>query len=484
MRSFNPHFRSALLASSLLGVLLGSGGAAAADPVLDILTAADKPAFRPGHTLLPLSTWGPELSFEVRKELADHWGYCLQFGRLRPDLAAKLDDPQSVVSKVCALARSDPKKYPLHVITAPAFTIRTFKDELPAGTWCRDAEGELIDGKKTYSPEAPDATFEMIARHEAEMIRKVLEKAPIAVLTNGGEYGLSTVGHHLKDWQRDPKVLKAKGRTSWFEYISKRKAHQEKIITDAMRKLVPARRLYIYYHTSSSPHRNRYGGWWRWAWDYQYMRPISDMPNSSIYWKHYNSGFTGGNDMLTQALNATARNLTFGQKYSYNWLCAGWRGKGRPADADPRRYEGYLKCYYTAGQIGGVAGYFAYDDPTNWIWQHMTLGRVHALFSHLEPFVRNSELLGGPNKHVWSKELAAYEFPTGDQTARVLVRKHKDGARWLITAWAADGDARDVTVEIPALGRVTVKALPNAAVYFAQKRGAKPVVKSAAPPHR
>ena len=51
---------------------------------IEQLKAATQPVFRPGSSLIPLSIWGPELPLDVRIELADHWGYCLQFGRLRP----------------------------------------------------------------------------------------------------------------------------------------------------------------------------------------------------------------------------------------------------------------------------------------------------------------------------------------------------------------------------------------------------------------
>jgi len=254
------------------------------------------------------------------------------------------------------------------------------------------------------------------------------------------------------------------------------------IISEAVRAASPNRQLYIYYYIEGCPHRNRYGGWKAWAWDYPPMRRVSDLASSSIYYQHYNSGWTGDNDMLTQALNAVIGAVAYDQPYSYNWVCAGWKDKDRPADADRDRYEGYLKCYYTAGMIGGVAGHFGTDEPENYIRQYMALGRVHGLFSWLEPFVRESRLEPGPDKHVWSLDLSAHELPTGDKTARVLARKHRQKEEWLITAWAADGDARDVTVEIPALGKVTLAATPNAAVYVAGLKDGQPVVEAFSPP--
>ncbi|MFO8014661.1 MAG: hypothetical protein R6X20_15290 [Phycisphaerae bacterium] len=148
---------------------------------------------------------------------------------------------------------------------------------------------------------------------------------------------------------------------------------------------------------------------------------------------------------------------------------------GENAFGDLDRYMGFLKCYYTAGMTGGVAGYFAYpkggfkadrgDTVPHWLGQMIVLGRVHALFSHLEPFLREGDLLPGPRMHRWSTKQPAYEFPTGDADARVLARKRRGRDAWLVTAWAAGGEARDVTVTIPMLGEVTVRARPEGSVY-------------------
>ena len=61
----------------------------------------------------------------------------------------------------------------------------------------------------------------------------------------------------------------------------------------------------------------------------------------------------------------------------------------------------------------------------------------------------------------------AYEFPTGDDTARVVVRKHRTQPLWLITAWAADGADRTVPIYVPELGQLTVEARIVGSVYKA-----------------
>jgi len=137
---------------------------------------------------------------------------------------------------------------------------------------------------------------------------------------------------------------------------------------------------------------------------------------------------------------------------------------------------GFLKCFYTAGMIGGVAGYFSYpgeDDP-NWLWQMMVLSHAHALFSHLEEFLRQGDLLPGPEPHRWSRDLPAYEFPTGDPDLRVLARKHRQRPEWLLTAWAAGGADRNATVTIPGLGTVTLLARSCGSVYRATLEEGKP----------
>jgi hypothetical protein len=235
-------------------------------------------------------------------------------------------------------------------------------------------------------------------------------------------------------------------------------------------------------------HRNQYDNWWHWAYDYKNLRKITDLPSSSIYYKHFNSGWTGDVDMLTQALNSVAQQLQFGDCLSYNWMNAGWTREklGDDAFADLERYMGYLKCYYTAGMVGGVAGYFAYpeggfagdmgDSCPHWLSQMIVLARVHALFSHLEDFLRNGELLPGPNRHRWSQDLPAYEFPTGDPDARVLVRKHNQKHEWLIAAWASGGDDRQVSVTISELGQMAVTARDCGSVYRVKLENGQPVL--------
>ena len=471
----------------LAALAWGAARGAERTMAIDDLRAAPKPRFKEGHALPPLTRWGWHLPFGVRVELAERWGYALEMGEANERLVAQLDDPDSIPAKLCALTASDPKRYPLSVLTYRAPTDKQFRETLPPETWCRDADGKPIEGPghALWSPEAPDAVFQKAGALAAEPLRKIQERAPIAVILNGGEYALTVYGHARKVWELDPRILKAKGEKPWYDYISERKAHQESIITEAVRDACPKRTLYIYYYTDGCPHRNRYGGWWTWAWDYKQMQVVSDLPSGSNYFRHFNSGWTGNNDMLTQTLNSVAQQIAEGDPLSYNFVCGGWTRKSPETDfSDDAHYMGYLKCYYTAGMVGGVAGYFAYpkggfasyegDEPPSWLTQMTVLARVHALFSHIEDLLREGDLLPGPDRHRWSKDLPACELPTGDPDARVLARKHRQRDEWLVTAWAAGGDDREVAVSIPPLGEVRLQARACGSVYRAVLADGRP----------
>jgi hypothetical protein len=461
--------------AGILALSVAAAGPAFGLTATEHLRAAPQPHFRPGHTLIPLTRWGWSLSYDTRVELAENWGYAVDLSNyVSTGLVASLSDTNSIDAKIVALAASDPKRYPLCVTTYRPLNDDAFVKTLPEATWCHDAKGALVTNApqwKLWSPEAPDSVFKRVAELTVEPLRQLQKKAPIAIILNGGEYGLSVFGHSGPYWEKDPRVLKAKGKREWFDYVSERKAHQEMFITQAVQRQFPKRQLYLWYHFGGMPTWSS----WDWSVDYKWMRDVSDMPDQSLYYMHYNTGWTGNGDLLTHALDAAAQCLVFGDRFSYNWLCAGWDAGGK--FSDPERYMGFLKCLYTSGMLGGVAGYFSYPKPgftedlgpeiPSWLRQIMVLGHAQALFSHLEAFIRDGDLLPGPDKHRMAKDLPAYEFPTGHPDARVLARKHRQRREWLITAWTADGQERDVTVDIPGLGKATLHARPCGSVYRA-----------------
>jgi hypothetical protein len=431
-------------------------------------------------------------------------GYCLEYGGYATieGVAKAVAKPDSDESKLVALVAKDPKKYRLSVICS-----RDLPTNVPPQTWTRDANGRFLDGKAqsldgtewhkgmrtVYSPASPDSVWKEAGRLRADAIREIRQRCPIAVILNGGEYGLNVLGFCRKAWEKDPAILKDKGDKSWPEYISQRKAHEEMLIADAVKAAAPDRLLYIYYTTSGAIHRNPSGNWGEWGPGYEWLKPVSDLASSEHYYEHFNTGWTGKNDMLTLALAAKGFEISQGQPLSYDWLCAGWpRDKGLGSTqpltdgglGDIALYTGFLKCLNTAGMVGGNAGYYAYPkggfgakfdpiDPPHWLRQMVAFAYVHALFSHLEPFLRQGDLLPGPGKHRDAKDQPAYEFSTGRDDVRVLARKLRDKPQWLVTAWAADGKEQDVKVIIPGLGELTLHARPCGSVYQVTRQGEK-----------
>lgn len=480
------------LISPLLFPLVAAPGDAPAPPAAvtpaEWLRAQPKPKFRAGHTLPRLTRFAWDMDDAVRVALAEDWGYALEFGVAdveRVDRA--INDPASREGKLLALAIADPKRYPLYVTTSR---------ELPKATvpevWTRDAQGRFVaenevsledtkwnpEMKTVLSPMAPDAFWQEAGELSAAPIRKLRAKCPIAIVLNTGEYGLGVAGFWKPVWKKDPVIMQAKADKPWLEFTSERKAHGQAIITKAERDAAPDRALYIYYTCGGGTHRSiNIDDVWSYSW--AAFKDISDLPSNESYFSHINSGWTGPQDMLTMVLNAASLEIAGGRPLSYNWLSGGWEGEKGHSHGDIARWTGFLKCYYTAGMIGGNAGYYQYlgrdgfskpfapGQPPHWLQQITALAHVHAGFSHLEDFLRNGDLLPGPAKHRISKDSPAFEFPTGDKNARVLARKHRLRAEWLVTAWVADGDAREVAVTIPELGEIRLHARPDGAVYLA-----------------
>lgn len=169
-------------------LLLTLHSAVSSKTALQFLKEAPKPAFKEGHTLYPLTRWGWTMPFEVRVELAENWGYALEFGEANPASVKQLEDPQSTLSKICSLASL--KGYKLFVLLYRPFFERSFLDSLPEETWCRDEEGKLIGPQGLWSPEAPIEVFTKAAKIALKPLIEVSKRAKISVILNGGEYAL------------------------------------------------------------------------------------------------------------------------------------------------------------------------------------------------------------------------------------------------------------------------------------------------------
>ena len=126
-----------------------------------------------------------------------------------------LDDSKSEPAKVLALCASNPKRYPLCVLTPRPFFVPKFLDQLPESAWCHDASGKRLPGygdrleARALSPEAPDECFQKAGEIVGEALKAVRRKAPIAIVLNGGEYGMPVFGFGGRSGSRIRKSSRA-----------------------------------------------------------------------------------------------------------------------------------------------------------------------------------------------------------------------------------------------------------------------------------
>ena len=85
---------------------------------------------------------------------------------------------------------------------------------MPAEAYIRDARGNFIPDQwkpKSLSPEIPEECLKQSGQLSAVGLAKLHARCPIAIIQNGGEYGLNVLGWAQKYWEKDPRVLAAKG---------------------------------------------------------------------------------------------------------------------------------------------------------------------------------------------------------------------------------------------------------------------------------
>ena len=485
-----------------------------------IASVEPKPFFKPGHTLPPLTRFGWVSPFAARKLFAQDWGYAVEFsGYASESVVDRVDNPFTDEAKAVALVNSDPAKYKLAVI-CDRYTPATWSSEI----WCQDASGRLLNSKAvsmdgtewspgmqtTYRLTAPEAYWTELGRGRAKPLERLRKRVPISMVLNGGEYGLGVWGFSGKVWEADPRDARflaeqeAKGIEA-REAAHLQKIRSEELIASEVRKAVPDRLLSIYYVLGGSPAKGTIPDWNEWGGLYRDARgKFSDLPSSEHYVgpQSFNTGFAGKQDLLSKSLNAIGEQIALGDTLAYSWF---WLDETKVAP-DYRRYRGLLKCYYITGVVGGNAGTYNTPDfnspfdpntPPNWIAQQMELGKVHALFSHLEDFIRDGDLVDdGQFKASWwpqqpSYELLPEEIKDGStqkkidgktvstlvpgRPFRVLARKQRKKAEWLVAAWAAEGNAREATVTIPGAGRLKLEARVGGSTYLVKIEGGKSV---------
>ncbi|MBW4673022.1 MAG: hypothetical protein KME52_02950 [Desmonostoc geniculatum HA4340-LM1] len=478
---------------------------------LDHLKAAPRPVFKKGNTLLPLGQAHCGLSKDTYIELANYWGYGLP---IQPDNLAEY-------------AQANPGRYQPVAMVGEVYRFYDNYDgrhpnlpKLPPSTWLRDKNGNIIlsGGRAIVSPAAPNEAFQIIGDYYGKYIGQLERTAgqPIKLMMNQGESGLWILADNDPEqyFGRDPKVkadFNNSGLNDWFAYISRNKARQEGVLKQKLFSNLQSRPPYSWYQEQYGTERGRWAGWAWYMFKYENFldssrKPIvSDYTAPEMYYNFHNSGWTGIEyntgvawDALTQALNNISGAISLGQKFTYPWISMGWEGYTGQPISSPDTFMGMMKTYYAAGAIGSVGGYFVCSGPlwealnynrpigatTPTLIRQLTIqGHAHALFSHLEEYLRKGDLLPGPNLHPyqsWTKVLPAMEFPAEGQTqqlqgrwgpvtvptARVLARKISGEDRWLVTAWANVGNDRDVRVKIDnKLGTLTLRARRAGSVY-------------------
>jgi hypothetical protein len=483
---------------------------------LDQLKSINRPVFKQGNTLLPLSQSHCGIAPNISIELMKHWGY-----------TARLPDVNN--GPITQEVKANPGRYFVEVPLGNLVTIdNNYNGQdaslptMPAAFYLRDETGAFIlnGGRRIISPAAPDDVVNIFADHVGRGVAAVEASLnqPIKLIQNSGEYGVGLLTEFGSQfYQRDPAVLaafQASGLT-WHGYNAREKARHERLIKAGIfNKLKKDRPIYNVYQEAYGGERGRWGGWPNYVFQIEPFfgldgKPtVSDYSSPEMYYRLNNSGWTGVLSMkpwdgLTQSLKNIGGTIKLGQRHIFPWVSAGWDGGqgGANTSSDSDLFMGMMKSMYTLGALGATSGYFTCEGPKfeamrqnqpvgtalhTQIRGLSVLSQAHALFSHLEADLRNSDLLPGDGSHAYtdgepvapSMEFTAVgettqqagQFgPVTVRTVRVLARKVKDQDRWLISAWASTGVDREVRVTIdPKLGEMKLKARKAGSIYIAE----------------
>lgn len=475
------------------------------------LQSQPKPNFATGNTL-PLLTrcgWDTQISTNTHIELANNWGFTLPIDCLNANVT-NIFNTNSVFNVFVNMASNNPTKYKLMI-----WMNIIWPQPIPSGFYCTNSAGMFVDmtgtntwaGPNAYTnghtpvmcPEAPDNYLQQAANYWVGNLIYVLSNAPVAYIETDGEYGLGGKTY-AKAWAADPRVQSALatnvgvisgGVTNWYLYATLKKCHQLQMVRNAINTVDPNRVLNIWYaHSECEGTENQASGGFI---DNQVVPATGDLPSLETYCLNYRNGpflissniINGQNyDLLTKFLNGQGYMIANGWPLEYSWVTGGCY-YDQSTHAPAAIYKGLLKCLCTGGAWGLQAGYYGVPtqtptdgqsgwndtfDPANppdWIVQIMSAAHTEALFSHLANFLTNGDLLSGSESNSLSPSQPAYEFTNtaGYANDRVLARKLRGQNQWLVTAWAADGTNRIVTVNIPTVGPLSLLAADIGSVY-------------------
>lgn len=515
--------------------------APASATALDHLRNSLRPAHRQGHAMAPLGGM-IEHHFPMARELADHWGFGLQVAVNPGFCEVAPGGDGSNLNTVLAAAIASNGRYPLivgmaNILPGYGSPSSQWVGIAPEAAWLRDLAGNRLPSANNpaMSPVAPEAWVRSVARPHAECIGRITAAYPASVVTSGGEYGVGVPGFTWCELLIDPNVLAAAGYpvipgvsdprdpSCWqnpayynaarnqaiVRLNSQARMRHERIIreeVDARAAWAATGALYSLYSDAYGPERNRWNGWNSWMFYFEdglAAGGVSTHSSPEFYFGYGNLGFTGLNslgapqDIVTTMLNNAGGSIRAGKPLTYGWLSAGWGGGGPVADRE--RWMGFTKMLFASGMIGGLNGYFdytpAYVDqvvrgaPVGasvplWLWQYMDLGQAHALFSYLEAYLRDGDLVRGTGLHPYSA--GGSDSPTAPwyglsiagntsangPTAFALARKRRGLDRWIVTTFANVGASRSVDVTLPGVGVLPLLARPAGAVYLVERNAA------------
>ncbi len=345
------------------------------------------------------------------------------------------------------------------------------------------------------------------------------------IVTSGGEYGIGVIGWTGCSFLKDPELIAAIGYPGQLDpycwkdpnyvndsrndaltrFVSQRAAEHEHIIYEEISKNTKWRDdqpFYGLYSDSYGQDRGRWNGWAAWGRDYQDFINIgvSTIPQPQIYFHDNNQGWGGIDslgspaDMTWKLLNEVGGHIRLGRKNFYAWMSVGGHSLAGGLIAEQDRWTGFLKVMFTAGGLGGTSGYFIYNGTYDgqavrgkpmgtalhpWLRQYMDLSRAQALFSHVEEYLRDGDLVNGSYLHPFkfnTERIPLYCLdivgePQGENISPevyVLARKMPNAAKWLVTAWAQRGYDREVVAVLPGAGsgQITVNARVAGTVYL------------------
>jgi hypothetical protein len=412
-----------------------------------------------------------------------------------------------------------------------------------------DAIGE---GNPRFSPLAPADWVRGRVQEQASCIQKFADVYPVSLIADYAEYGvrlfgadyclalndpalLAAVGYpgqpdpscfktiagktESRIDDRDAKLARLLGKQSIRNYQITRQEFDTATLAGKKSGGKPA--LFNVYGDSYGYDRGRWGGWpnyYSWLEDLN-SEKVSFASGIEHYYKDQNSGFEGlseqaqcaPTDIMFKALNNIGGSILNGEKNLYPWLSAGYKD-GPDQIADRTLWMGFTKMLFVGGALGGLPGYFNYtkayqDQQTrnapigmavpDWFWPIVDFSHVQALFSHLEAYLREGDLVQGATSYgakehpyaadtrpvkFYALQLKGVEYKratcfgeleTGTRnyapTAYVMARKLPGQEKYIFGAWANVGADREVTAIVPGKGEVRLQARASGSVYLAER---------------